>query len=517
MFLRNLTVPVKILVLTGVFSAGLIGYGVWTHDTLNEAKVTGPLYQEIVQSKDLLADILPPPHYIIESYLTVRHLQEATERKDAEAKAEIPQLISDLNRLSKEYDDRHAHWEKTLPSDSVRKKLMEDCHEPVVKFYSAVEEKFLPLIEQGNTEEASKVLNNELEPLFEKHAAAIRDVVSLVTEKAVNQEKDTVAYVRSASLRTIVLAFFVIIGCGTFGWYTSREVAQSLRRSAFAMKHLARNDLVTVGHQMRTNAHETTHQATLASGAAEQVSTNAQALSQAVNEFNTSIKEISGNTSNAATVAGQAVDAANRTTATVTKLGESSVEIGNVIKVINSIAEQTNLLALNATIEAARAGEAGKGFAVVANEVKELAKQTSQATEDIIRKIAMIQDDTQQAIDAIGQVSGIIRQINETQNAIASAVEEQSAMTGEISRNISEVAAGSGEIARNITLVASAAESTSKGTDETLRAAGDIEEMADELLKLVGAVSEFNENSAGRKNSSERVVSQRTGRGYEMN
>ncbi|MBL8809856.1 MAG: hypothetical protein JNM43_06725, partial [Planctomycetaceae bacterium] len=152
MFLRNLTVPVKILVLTGVFSAGLIGYGVWTHNTLDQAKVTGPLYQEIVQSKDLLADILPPPHYIIESYLTVRHLHEAAVRADAEAKAEIPDLLSDLHRLAKEYDDRHAHWEKSLENDSIRKKLMEDCHEPVVKFYSIAEEKFLPLIEQGKAD-----------------------------------------------------------------------------------------------------------------------------------------------------------------------------------------------------------------------------------------------------------------------------------------------------------------------------------------------------------------------------
>lgn len=260
--------------------------------------------------------------------------------------------------------------------------------------------------------------------------------------------------------------------------------------NARSLRIVARENLVAVGQQMRSNAQETTHQATLASGAAEEVSTNAQALAKAVDEFNTSIREISGNTSNAAAVAGHAVEAANRTNATVTKLGESSAEIGNVIKVINSIAEQTNLLALNATIEAARAGEAGKGFAVVANEVKELAKQTSEATEDIIRKIAMIQDDTAQAVQAIGQVAGIIRQINETQNAIASAVEEQSAMTGEISRNIAEVAAGSGEIARNITLVANAADSTSRGTDETLQAAADIEQMAEDLLLLVGAVQE---------------------------
>ena len=146
---------------------------------------------------------------------------------------------------------------------------------------------------------------------------------------------------------------------------------------------------------------------------------------------------------------------------------DRSAEIGNVIKVITSIAQQTNLLALNATIEAARAGEAGKGFAVVANEVKELAKQTAKATEDISRKIEAIQGDTKGAVEAIAQIGTIINQINDIQNTIASAVEEQTATTSEISRNVAEAAKGSSEIAQNITGVAQAARSTTEGASNT--------------------------------------------------
>ena len=175
-----------------------------------------------------------------------------------------------------------------------------------------------------------------------------------------------------------------------------------------------------------------------------------------------------------------------KTNATVSRLGDSSAEIGQVIKVINSIAEQTNLLALNATIEAARAGEAGKGFAVVANEVKELAKQTGKATEDISHKIKAIQASSHEAVQAIGEIGQVINQINDISNTIASAVEEQSATTNEISRNVAEAARGVDEITQNVTGMAEAAKGTASGANETQMASAELARMAAELQDLVG-------------------------------
>jgi methyl-accepting chemotaxis protein len=185
-------------------------------------------------------------------------------------------------------------------------------------------------------------------------------------------------------------------------------------------------------------------------------------------------------------VAKEAVEVAEKTNQTIAKLGESSAEIGNVIKVITSIAEQTNLLALNATIEAARAGEAGKGFAVVANEVKELAKQTGDATEDISRKVSAIQHDTQGAVAAIQQIGGIINQVNDIANTIASAMEEQSVTTNEMTRNVTEAAKGSNEIVQNITGVAQAAQSMTSGATQTQAAAQELARLATELQAVVG-------------------------------
>src|ERR1022692_1756374 len=165
----------------------------------------------------------------------------------------------------------------------------------------------------------------------------------------------------------------------------------------------------------------------------------------------------------------------------VAKLGESSQEIGNVIKVITSIAQQTNLLALNATIEAARAGEAGKGFAVVANEVKELAKQTAKATEEIGQKIEAIQSDTKGSVKAIEEIGTIINQINDISNSIASAVEEQTVTTNEIGRSVTEAAKGVADIAKNIGGVAVAAKNTTQGANDTQKASQELSQMAARL------------------------------------
>ncbi len=268
--------------------------------------------------------------------------------------------------------------------------------------------------------------------------------------------------------------------------HTLRELIGGIAQSAQTVASSS-EELSAAGTQVAAGSEETSTQAGVVAAAAEQVSRNVQAVAAGAEQMGASIREIAHSATEAARVAAHAAQVVATATDQVSRLGTSSQQIGEVVKVITSIAEQTNLLALNATIEAARAGESGKGFAVVAGEVKDLARETAKATEDIARRVEAIQADSGGAVAAIDQITEIITAINDHQTTIASAVEEQTATTNEMSRSVTEAALGAGEIAGNITGVAEAARTTSEALQQVDEATRNLAELATGLQDRVAA------------------------------
>lgn len=274
---------------------------------------------------------------------------------------------------------------------------------------------------------------------------------------------------------------------------TDREVLVDRLTETSLKLSAASEQLQAAATQMMENAENTTSQASTAATASEEVSAGIANVAASMEEMSSSIREITEKTNESSSRSDLAKSKTQSTNKTINLLGESSQDIGNVIKVISSIAQQTNLLALNATIEAARAGEAGKGFAVVANEVKELAKETAEATQEITKKIEAIQNDSGSAVNAIAEVSEAIETLSEISTNIAASVEEQAATTNEVARVSSEATSATNEITRNVNEMVKMAENTVSAAKETGNAAANLASLAASLNDLVNTLKDDDE------------------------
>ncbi len=475
--LNHWTIKAKLMLLTGFFAAGLILISVYSNIMTSRVAINGPLYQELVLQKDLIADILPPPEFIIESYLITYELYHA------KSPEERTKLIENFNKLHQLYKERHQFWQDNLKPGEAKDLLLNDSYASANDFFNIAQNEYIPALNQEERAKALAILNTKLWPTYQKHRKTIDKVVALSENEVLHIQKRakvTVAWTYSTSS---IFSLIVIIGVVLFSLALIRQLYTMVTKTISSIS--GTTDQITSGSEkLNHTAYQTSEIANTVSNSADEVSGAVQMVASSVEEMNATSAEIAKNSSEAAKITNSAVSISHTANQAMTKLGNSSSEIGSVIKMITSIAEQTKLLALNATIEAARAGEAGKGFGVVANEVKELAKQTAKATEEIETKINMIQADTHTSIEAIHEINKIIDQMNLIQGTIASAVEEQSATTNEISKSIAEAATGVCAIAKNISDVASAASVTTSYVSENMSLLNQFPEYTQSLKRL---------------------------------
>ena len=539
--MQNLKLSRKFAVLVVASLAGFVIASIASFWALSELKVNGPLYQRIVQGKDLVADILPPPEYIIESYLVALQLRDINSTEQRE------KAIASLAALRKDYDERHDYWLKASLGPDLQKALLADAHGYAQEFYKKIDEQYLPAVRAGDAAKIKSVMA-ELESIYGKHRQAIDQAVKLANSR--NDADEARGHTLTQQVNLLLVLVIVLSTCLSIGLaiYISRSVLRQLggdpNEVAAVVNAMAAGDfsqqpinkpepnsLLANAYQMqaklsdmigavKNQANQVGDMAHSLATSANQIAGNVNRESDAVSSMAAAIEELSVSTShisdqgaNAKRIANdsrsnaeEGAKVVNKTVAglletakdieaasgEVSRLGEDAKHISDVVNVIKEIADQTNLLALNAAIEAARAGEQGRGFAVVADEVRKLAERTASATSEINQMSFKIGEVANNALSGMDKVVQNTKQgVSDAESAQASIKNIQSGF-GEVSGVIDDIAvalqeqnAAATELANSTERVSQMSEEDSGAAQNLLGLANELEGKAGEMRKAV--------------------------------
>ncbi|GJI89644.1 methyl-accepting chemotaxis protein [Duganella hordei] len=512
--LERLNVKTRFFVLIGCFVAGFAIYGSWSFKILSEIKVNGPIYDRIVQSKDLIADILPPPEYIIESYMVCLQMA-ATEDRGAQQK-----LAERLKELKNDYDTRHAYWTQQPLEPELKQTMLERAHEPAMAFYQTAFDTYIPALMKQDKDAAAAAMT-QLGSLYETHRKVIDQLVQMATKRSETDEASareriaTAAWQSALILAAALAASVVVTEIITRG--LRRQLGGEPALAAEIANRIAAGDLTvevetaagdesSLLHAMRdmrdklaqivTQARQGTDAIASASGQiasgnldlssrTEQQAGSLEETATSIEALNDTVHRNAENTRRANAMAVSASDVAAKGGAVVAQvvdtmgsINNSSRKIADIIGVIDGIAFQTNILALNAAVEAARAGEQGRGFAVVATEVRNLAQRSAAAAKEIKALI----DDSVQQVDAGAR---LVDQAGATMSEIVASVQRVTDIMGEISSATEEQTSGIAQIGQAVSQMDQATQQNAALVEEAGAAAHSLHDQASELAQVV--------------------------------
>jgi len=387
----DLSITHKLGCLVFVFVIGFVAFGALSYRTLEHVEVTGPLYVDIIRHKDVVADVLPPPEFIIESYLVA--LSAALEPDAASAQ----QLLGRLRALRKEFEVRHEHWATEPLNSALARALLTRSYDPAMRFYDVVERQLEPAITARDGEAAIKIAQGPLRFHYDEHRRAVDEVVKLASKQVTADERDAIDEIAFVKKELLWMAIGII--------GLSIAIAYAIARSLIARLQSSSVALMSTATQISATGRE--QQATVSnySASAAEIAAAVKEISATSQELRTTLDGIAAAASRSASTAEQGREQLVEMDTTMSKLAgstdtissklavirEKASDINTVVTTITKVADQTNLLSVNAAIEAEKAGEYGLGFLVVAREIRRLADQSAVATLDIEQMVRQMQ------------------------------------------------------------------------------------------------------------------------------